>query len=242
MDRCDDGACPVGDKQAPDTAGVDLAAALQDAAMPVLAIFSSKDCGPCQALALFLPKLATEFRERLRIVEVDGGDVPELTSRHEVKSFPTLLGFFRDTEIARRCGFDMHEYPALREWISSSVAEATGTPASPDSAAEHAFAAAVTQAVAAYDTVVDPLLEAAVAAQEPHLPAFRAALAQARAERAANRITEAELRSRRDEAAQQLREATGASGRELDRQAGPAGDALERAIRQATETFAAASE
>ena len=60
---------------------------------PVLVDFFATWCGPCRSLSPVLQRLATEFDGKVKIVKVDVDAEPELASRYDVESLPTLIMF-----------------------------------------------------------------------------------------------------------------------------------------------------
>jgi len=68
---------------------------------PVLVDFGATWCGPCRRIAPVLEELATEYRDRLRVVKVDADTNPATMSRYGIMSQPTLV-FFKDGQEAHR--------------------------------------------------------------------------------------------------------------------------------------------
>jgi len=58
---------------------------------PVLVDFTASWCPPCKQLTPVLHALAVEQADRLRIVEVDIDESPDLALRHQVLSAPTMV-------------------------------------------------------------------------------------------------------------------------------------------------------
>ncbi len=58
---------------------------------PVLVDFTATWCPPCKQLTPVLHALAAEQADRLRIVEVDIDESPDLARRHQVLSAPTMV-------------------------------------------------------------------------------------------------------------------------------------------------------
>ena len=58
---------------------------------PVLVDFTATWCPPCKQLTPVLHALAAEQEDRLRIVEVDIDESPDLALRHQVLSAPTMV-------------------------------------------------------------------------------------------------------------------------------------------------------
>jgi len=63
--------------------------------LPVLVDFWAAWCGPCRSLAPTLESLAELFRGRVLIAKVDVDQNPELASRFQIRSIPTIMMFRR---------------------------------------------------------------------------------------------------------------------------------------------------
>jgi thioredoxin 1 len=60
---------------------------------PVVVDFGATWCGPCQALAPQIEKMAIEFAGKAVIAKVDVDEEPDLAGRFGVMSVPTVLFF-----------------------------------------------------------------------------------------------------------------------------------------------------
>ena len=69
--------------------------------LPVLVDFTATWCPPCKQLTPVLHALASEQADRLRIVEVDIDESPDLAWRHQVLSAPTMV-LYVDGRIAQQ--------------------------------------------------------------------------------------------------------------------------------------------
>ncbi|MDD9939205.1 MAG: thioredoxin family protein [Myxococcales bacterium] len=77
-----------------------------EAKEPVVVDVWSETCAPCKQLAPVLVKLATKYRERVRVVELSTASAqPALLSRLGVRATPTILVFDRGREVGRMTGF-----------------------------------------------------------------------------------------------------------------------------------------
>ena len=65
--------------------------------LPAVLDFTATWCGPCQALAPSIEEFATEYEGRVLIGKVDIDENPELTTKLNVASVPTVL-FFKNGE------------------------------------------------------------------------------------------------------------------------------------------------
>ncbi len=66
---------------------------INNAGTPVLVDFYADWCGPCKALAPTLEGVAEEQADNLAVVKVDIDENPELTTRFNIQSIPTLIIF-----------------------------------------------------------------------------------------------------------------------------------------------------
>jgi thioredoxin 2 len=72
-----------------------------DAKIPLLAFFTEPSSGPARRMESLLAHLARKERGRLRIAHVDVGRRPELASRLNVDTVPTLL-LIKDSRVVGR--------------------------------------------------------------------------------------------------------------------------------------------
>jgi thioredoxin 1 len=72
---------------------------------PVFIDVSAEWCGPCKMAAPVVQALAKRHAGALKVVEIDGGESPELVARLGVRGFPTFVGIVRGEIVARCLGF-----------------------------------------------------------------------------------------------------------------------------------------
>ena len=60
---------------------------------PVLVDFFAEWCGPCKTQSPILAELASELGETIKIIKIDVDRNPEIASRFQVQSVPTLMIF-----------------------------------------------------------------------------------------------------------------------------------------------------
>src|SRR5262245_6662841 len=70
----------------------------------VLADFSATWCGPCQAMAPIVERLAARFDGRAGVVKVDVDQAGELASTYGVRGVPTFLLFANGQVVERIVG------------------------------------------------------------------------------------------------------------------------------------------
>ena len=86
---------------------------------PVLIDVSAPWCPPCRAAAPVIAAIAGEYAGRLKVVEIDGDESPELVARLGVRGFPTFLGFAGGEPQQRVAGFAGNA--ALRRFAEALV-------------------------------------------------------------------------------------------------------------------------
>jgi thioredoxin 1 len=73
--------------------------------LPVLIDVSAAWCGPCKIARPVVLDLARQHHGALKVVEIDGGESPELAARLGVRGFPTFIGVTAGQVVDRRVGF-----------------------------------------------------------------------------------------------------------------------------------------
>jgi thioredoxin len=68
-------------------------------AQPVLLDFWAEWCTPCKMIAPILETIATEFKDRLRVVKLNIDENPKTPPKYNIRGIPTLL-LFRDGAVA----------------------------------------------------------------------------------------------------------------------------------------------
>ena len=71
---------------------------------PVIIDFYATWCGPCQALAPRLKRLAGEYEGRVKVLKVDVDKNQELAMAARIMSIPTLFFITKDGDIERIVG------------------------------------------------------------------------------------------------------------------------------------------
>ncbi|MQX42512.1 thioredoxin family protein [Sinorhizobium meliloti] len=68
-------------------------------AEPVLVNFSTEACPACEMSAPILEQIATALAGKVKVVNLNADENPELAAKYGVSSFPTL-SIFKDGELA----------------------------------------------------------------------------------------------------------------------------------------------
>ena len=78
----------------------------------VLVDFFATWCGPCKMLAPVLEKIANEH-EDLTVLKIDVDEVPDVASKYDIRSIPTLILFENGQPVDMKLGY-MPEDSVLR--------------------------------------------------------------------------------------------------------------------------------
>jgi thioredoxin 1 len=72
--------------------------------VPVLLKMSTKWCPPCRALSPVVDIIAREFSTKVKVVEIDGDDSPEISEQLRITGYPTMVFFQGGQEVGRILG------------------------------------------------------------------------------------------------------------------------------------------
>ncbi|MCK3684098.1 thioredoxin [Maribellus sp. YY47] len=64
---------------------------------PVLVDFYAEWCGPCKQMPPILKQVKDELKEQVRIIKVDVDRNPQIATKYQIRSIPTLM-LFKDGE------------------------------------------------------------------------------------------------------------------------------------------------
>jgi len=88
--------------------------------IPVLVDYWDEWCVPCKAIASILDEISKDYINKIKIVKLKTGENPQITSKYEVRGFPTLMLFINGEAIASKVG--TISKPQLKVWLSSLIA------------------------------------------------------------------------------------------------------------------------
>lgn len=74
---------------------------ISGASKPVLVDFYATWCGPCQMMAKILEEVNTQVGQKVQIVKIDTERYPDLASKYQVYSLPTLVLFRQGQPVDR---------------------------------------------------------------------------------------------------------------------------------------------
>jgi len=73
-------------------------------AQPVLLDFWAEWCGPCKMIAPILDTIATEYKDKLRVVKLNIDENPKTPPKYNIRGIPTLLLFRNGSVAAQQVG------------------------------------------------------------------------------------------------------------------------------------------
>ncbi len=79
----------------------------------ILVDFYATWCGPCKMLSEVIEKYDKE--EEIEIIKIDVDKAPNLSSKYNIFSIPTLIIFENAKEVRRKTGFMSKE--ELKKWV-----------------------------------------------------------------------------------------------------------------------------
>jgi thioredoxin 2 len=91
------------------------------ASLPVLVDLWAPWCGPCRVVGPGVEKAAHTFAGRLKVVQVNVDEAPQVAARFQVQSLPTLLLLHQGQVQVRQVGAVPPE--ALTLWVRSALDE-----------------------------------------------------------------------------------------------------------------------
>ena len=85
--------------------------------LPIFACFTTSWCRSCFAFCLVTEGLAKEYEGRIKFVEVDAEEAPELTERYNIRALPAVLIFKHSEPVKNLLGF--HSRGPLRNLLDA---------------------------------------------------------------------------------------------------------------------------
>ena len=86
---------------------------------PVLIDFWAEWCGPCKEISPILEEIATEMKNKIRIVKINIDENPNIPNQYGIQSIPTLIIFKKGEPIATKVGGAIKS--ELVTWIKTSI-------------------------------------------------------------------------------------------------------------------------
>ncbi len=71
---------------------------IKSAGIPVMVDFFAPTCGPCQAIAPLISRLAGRYAGRLIVAKLDTGEHPGTAAHYQIRGVPSLL-FFKNGSV-----------------------------------------------------------------------------------------------------------------------------------------------
>ncbi len=87
--------------------------------IPVLVDYWDEWCVPCKAIATILDEIAKDYINKIKIVKLNTGENPNITSKYGVRGFPTLMLFINGEAIASKVG--AISKPQLTAWLAGLI-------------------------------------------------------------------------------------------------------------------------
>jgi len=72
--------------------------------IPVLVDFHAAWCAPCKSQSPILVELSRELNGKLKVIKIDVDKNPEIASRYQIRSVPTLALFKNGQSLWRQSG------------------------------------------------------------------------------------------------------------------------------------------
>ena len=90
-----------------------------DSKTPVVVDFWAEWCGPCRMIAPALEEIATELKDKVKIVKLNIDENPTVASNLGIRSIPTLIIFKDGKAAAQKVG--AAPKGELSKWISAAL-------------------------------------------------------------------------------------------------------------------------
>ena len=78
-------------------------------------------CGPCQMVAPIVEELAKEYEGKLKVMKLNTDEVPEIASKFQIMSIPTILFFKKGQPVEKIVG--ARPKPQFKQVIDSLLVQ-----------------------------------------------------------------------------------------------------------------------